>query len=173
MRKVCAMMASGPGRERTEAAPGVEGRAAGAETSIWTCILHLTSSIGVLKCEALRVSTNTDCARGAIDRDAQEEAGDGARAAGCEGELREGERVCRCEAAQRAHGVLQLAVREEEGRVLDHGADDGRRETLRGIMALIGTLRAGSDATTRACGQILLLHRAAGACRTEDEGGGG
>lgn len=127
VRMASRRMASGPGRFRGREAARVgwtlAADDAGGATSICTCILHFTSSIGVL-CSCKTMSTH----RGAIwcgkEKDnAQKVAGYGASTCSCEGQLREGEHLRGGDARESSNEVLQLVICEEQDRVFGHGAD--------------------------------------------------
>lgn len=111
VRTASRRMASGPGRFRGGGArmgrtPADEG---GGAISICTCILHFTSSIGVLFVRPM--STH----RGALiwkkGTIAQKEAGYGASTGSCEGQMRKGERLRKGDAREPPNEILNFAIR--------------------------------------------------------------
>ena len=96
--------------------------------SIWTCILHFTSSMGVLYSFSHVSWSECGCDAG---EDVQSEAGYSSCASTSTRELSEGKLLGEWYPLPPPQRVLHLRIRPEEARVLRHRTHDGRRKTLR------------------------------------------
>ena len=120
---------SGPGRFLGIWGIVVADELAGATVvSIWTCILHLTSSIGVLS-----GNSNPYQPGRPIDykcHNLQNKARDSSCPGSRDDKLRESQNVSGCPARHPVQEALQLPVGHEQCRIFCHGADNRRGQSL-------------------------------------------